>query len=132
MLPAGQSEELVGLTPAGTGRQVPAEPSTLQDMHFPVHALSQQTPSAQWPLTQSESHEQTSPVRVLAVPPSLQTMGAPLPPLPESFLDKSIGSLPPPPPQPRPIKRPTINQPPTLHRTKRSDHMYPLRPGPDR
>jgi len=122
--PAGQSEELVGLAPAGTGRHVPVEPSALQVMHFPVHALSQQTPSAQWPLAQSELHEQVSPVRVLALPPSLQTVGAPLPPLPLSFLnDPSIGSFPPPPPQPRPIKKHAIKQPPTLHRTTRSDHM---------
>jgi hypothetical protein len=35
---------------AGTGAQVPALPLTSQAWHCPPHALSQQKPSAQWPL----------------------------------------------------------------------------------
>jgi hypothetical protein len=35
---------------AGVGEQVPSLPATSHAWHWPLHALSQQKPSVQWPL----------------------------------------------------------------------------------
>jgi hypothetical protein len=44
--------------PAVTGAQVPTLPVTLQALHAPSQAESQQTPSTQWPVPHWESAEQ--------------------------------------------------------------------------
>jgi hypothetical protein len=76
---AGHSLALRGLAPAGTASQVPSEPGRLHDMHFPVHADLQQTPSTQNPLPQSEPHEQGCPRLVAPVPLLLQPGGRSVP-----------------------------------------------------
>ena len=39
--------------PAGTGVHLPTDPGTAQETQLPVHAVSQHTPWAQWPLWHS-------------------------------------------------------------------------------
>jgi hypothetical protein len=41
--------------------QVPTLPAELHDLHSPVHAVSQHTPSAQWPVAHSELEEHVDP-----------------------------------------------------------------------
>jgi hypothetical protein len=76
----GHSLAVRGLAPAGTASQVPSDPGRLHDMHFPVHADLQQTPSTQNPLPQSEPHEQGCPRLVAPVPLVLQAGGRSAPP----------------------------------------------------
>jgi len=53
---AGHSIDCRGLPPGGTMEQTPSEPGRLHEVHFPEQAVVQQTPSAQMPVVQSESH----------------------------------------------------------------------------
>jgi hypothetical protein len=67
-----------------TGTQVPTEPATSQAWHCPSHAWSQQTPSVQKPLAQSDPVEQLPPearanVAVTDLAASIDTTQAPLP-----------------------------------------------------
>jgi hypothetical protein len=59
--------------PAGTGPQVPALPDNAQDSHDPVHAVLQQTPSAQKPDWHSDVDEQAAPTGLRPHVPPLQT-----------------------------------------------------------
>ena len=43
------------------GMQLPTWPVTSQASHWPAQAVSQQTPSMQWPLAQESSEEQAVP-----------------------------------------------------------------------
>jgi hypothetical protein len=63
-------------TPAGTGWHSPSCPESAQLWQAPVHAVAQQTPSTQMPLTQSPEAEQPLPVSFLQPPAPLQTLGA--------------------------------------------------------
>jgi len=46
-----------GASPAGTKVHTPGALPTLHALHVSLHALSQQTPSTQKPLTQSAAHK---------------------------------------------------------------------------
>ena len=71
---------LSGSTPAEMNPQAPSRPApflaVVQAWHVPVHAVSQQTPSAQWPLAQSVSTLQPRPLAFTPHEPLLQGMGA--------------------------------------------------------
>jgi hypothetical protein len=63
------------LAPAGTGEQVPALPTSAQDMHLPAQAVAQQTPCAQVALWQSPGLEQAAPLGLRPHDPPLQVDG---------------------------------------------------------
>jgi hypothetical protein len=66
-----------GAVPAGTNVQSPDAPGTLHALHVSVQALSQQTPSAQNPLSQSAAHPQAWPFATLPAFPPLHEISAP-------------------------------------------------------
>jgi hypothetical protein len=85
----GQKVGVLGAAPAGLYTQMPGASPRLHVAHSPVHALSQQTPSAQKPLAQSPADAHGEPVgpvgRMLprSKPPSARAPPAPpAPPLP--------------------------------------------------
>src|SRR6185436_9114246 len=59
---AGQKVGVRGVSPAGLYTQTPGAPPPLHLAHSPVHALSQQTPSAQKPLAQSPADAHGAPI----------------------------------------------------------------------
>jgi hypothetical protein len=66
-----------GATPAGTNPQIPGEPGVLQALQVSVHALLQQTPSTQNPLTQSPPQAQAAPLGwLILLVPEHATTGA--------------------------------------------------------
>jgi hypothetical protein len=65
----GQTDGERGRSPAATNEQVPGADLVLQDLQVSVQAVLQQTPSTQWPLPQSLSQPQISPL-VFCVPAS--------------------------------------------------------------
>jgi hypothetical protein len=48
-----EQEEPAQVAPTGNGEQVPTRPVSAQETHVPLHAVLQQTPSAQNPDAQS-------------------------------------------------------------------------------
>jgi len=62
------------MSPAGTGWQEPAVPTTLQDRQLPQLAASQQTPSTQLSLSHSEPAPQIWPRRFFPHAPSRQRL----------------------------------------------------------
>jgi hypothetical protein len=73
--PMGHSLARRGVAPVGTTSQVPSEPGRLHDMHVPVHAELQQTPSTQNPLPHSAAQEQGCPRFVWPPPLLVQASG---------------------------------------------------------
>lgn len=65
-----------GSVPAGRGVQVPALPLSAHETHAPLHAVSQQTPSAQKPLTHSHPSVQAPPPCFARQAPALHQLVA--------------------------------------------------------
>jgi hypothetical protein len=59
------AHSLAGSVPAATGEQVPILPATLQAWQVPLHAVSQQAPSMQWPVAHSPPAVQSAPMDFL-------------------------------------------------------------------
>ncbi len=106
---------------------MPWDPGRLQDMHLPVQAVSQQTPSAQWPVTQSESHPQASPSAMLgAASAGKQARAGPLPePIAASPPSRPAAPsvCPPPPPQPSVSAAARTKTKPKVPASSRIDRM---------
>jgi hypothetical protein len=64
------------MPPAGTGAQVPADPTTLHEAQVPQVGAPQQTPSTQLPLSHSEDAPQIWPRRFFPHEPAVHTMPA--------------------------------------------------------
>jgi hypothetical protein len=64
------------IPPAGTGAQVPADPTTLHDVQVPQVGDEQQTPSTQLPLSHSEEAPQIWPSRFFPHEPLVHTIPA--------------------------------------------------------
>jgi len=65
-----------GSSPAGTSRQVPAEPARPHDRQLPEQAVRQQVPCSQKPLEHSAAPVQVAPFGRLPQLPPVQTLGA--------------------------------------------------------
>lgn len=66
---------LVSSCPDATLEQVPTAPVMLHDLHVPLHATLQQTPSKHWPLTHSLPVVQDCPLSDLHAPEASQLFG---------------------------------------------------------
>jgi hypothetical protein len=63
--------------PAGTLAHAPTEPGRLHDWHAPTQAISQQTPSVHWLVTQLALLAQGSPGQILQFPPQSTIVSRP-------------------------------------------------------
>lgn len=76
LVPAHAFAGLGSGCPDGMFEQVPSVAARLHAMHAVAHAVLQQTPSAQLPLTQSVGSRQVCPLVVLQAPAPLHAFGA--------------------------------------------------------